>query len=788
MAAPQPVSRVASGRSLGGARANGRGTPGTPGAPLFVGGGSGGSSSAMPRRRPHQAPQAKAPQPTAPQTVASASQALRSEALQEADQSAPPRARGTAPIPNSFRCALSGQVMREPVATCDGQVYELSAIEDWLWRGHRTSPVTGEELQALTLTPQLALQAAIQAFVAHPSAPQAAWCEEPAENELTGLAGMRRRIPEELPAAVPGGGGAGLAQPAANGMGGMASASYIGTPATASGHGVLHQVLQSHQQPQLDRRHLARAANAANAAVEGAKDPMRSSPSRGRRATSQAQDPAAARDRGGAGTGAHGRSRSPSVEAKDEEVGEHGGSVDVDGNMVGRRPARNQPARTTPRRPWNHAGMQAACPSGTRVAGAAVAPKAQSLGAATRANAAAVAATVAADAAMRPKGLGTTSGAIARRSGSPRSASAGRKVDAGHRRQPAATGAPTTRQSHQRQSLAAAMPVPTQPPSAAATGQPRATRGSPGASSRQLGASRSRLALDGAALGAPMRGQLKPAEALEVLGADRGHLAVDNTMLGNCVEGVGLEAKDPSQSPGIDATDEAGRTALMHAAGEGDPEALLQQLEHGATVDATDECRCTALMYAATYGHREAVKCLVEHGAAVEATSKDGWTPLITAAYNGHLEVVDFLLSRGARIEASDERGWTSLMHVAFNGDNQTLRCLLESKAHVDALDSDGRTALVYAAFNGHLENVRCLLQSSGKENYEPPVDGARDTALLFASIHGHVEVVRALLEVAAASQETRHAALKLAADHGHHAVVELLVRRSAVELQLGSR
>jgi len=237
-------------------------------------------------------------------------------------------------------------------------------------------------------------------------------------------------------------------------------------------------------------------------------------------------------------------------------------------------------------------------------------------------------------------------------------------------------------------------------------------------------------------------------------------------------------------STGVNSTDEAGRTALMHAAGEGDAQALRRQLSRGAAVDATDECRCTALMYAATYGHLEAVRCLAEHGAAVEATSKDGWTPLITAAYNGHLEVVRHLLTRGACIEAADERGWTSLMHVAFNGDNETLRCLLQHNASVDTLDSDGRTALVYAAFNGHLDNVRCLLERGAKESKGGPMlEGARDTALLFASIHGHVEVVRLLLEVATATPETRHAALKLAADHGHHGVVELLVQRSATDV-----
>jgi len=72
-------------------------------------------------------------------------------------------------VPISFKCPLTGQVMRDPVATCDGQVFERVAIESWSRHGHRTSPMTGMELEAFTVTPQPALRAAIEAFMLHPS-------------------------------------------------------------------------------------------------------------------------------------------------------------------------------------------------------------------------------------------------------------------------------------------------------------------------------------------------------------------------------------------------------------------------------------------------------------------------------------------------------------------------------------------------------------------------------------------------------------------------------------------
>ena len=57
-----------------------------------------------------------------------------------------------AELPPEITCPITQEVMRDPVATVDGQTYERSAIEHWL-RDHNTSPLTGEVLAMKMLIP-----------------------------------------------------------------------------------------------------------------------------------------------------------------------------------------------------------------------------------------------------------------------------------------------------------------------------------------------------------------------------------------------------------------------------------------------------------------------------------------------------------------------------------------------------------------------------------------------------------------------------------------------------------
>jgi hypothetical protein len=70
----------------------------------------------------------------------------------------------TAPI--EFFCAITHEIMIEPVTTYDGHTYERTAITEWFLTGKTTSPLTNIELQSLNLTPNFELQNSISEFLA----------------------------------------------------------------------------------------------------------------------------------------------------------------------------------------------------------------------------------------------------------------------------------------------------------------------------------------------------------------------------------------------------------------------------------------------------------------------------------------------------------------------------------------------------------------------------------------------------------------------------------------------
>ena len=64
------------------------------------------------------------------------------------------------PLP-AFFCPITGDIMRDPVTTADGQTYDRAAIQTWLERSD-TSPAAGARLPSKTLTPNIALRQAIE--------------------------------------------------------------------------------------------------------------------------------------------------------------------------------------------------------------------------------------------------------------------------------------------------------------------------------------------------------------------------------------------------------------------------------------------------------------------------------------------------------------------------------------------------------------------------------------------------------------------------------------------------
>mmetsp|Transcript_51327 Transcript_51327/g.111384 ORF Transcript_51327/g.111384 Transcript_51327/m.111384 type:complete len:389 (-) Transcript_51327:401-1567(-) len=70
------------------------------------------------------------------------------------------------PVPNCFLCPITKQTMVDPVMAADGANYERGALEGMFLDGHRTSPVTGQELMPGTHQPNLELRTSIEGYMA----------------------------------------------------------------------------------------------------------------------------------------------------------------------------------------------------------------------------------------------------------------------------------------------------------------------------------------------------------------------------------------------------------------------------------------------------------------------------------------------------------------------------------------------------------------------------------------------------------------------------------------------
>ena len=67
-------------------------------------------------------------------------------------------------IAGSLRCSITSSLVLDPVTTCDGQLYERTAIEEWL-QSHTTSPNTGNRLASKTLTPTPSVRTVVERLV-----------------------------------------------------------------------------------------------------------------------------------------------------------------------------------------------------------------------------------------------------------------------------------------------------------------------------------------------------------------------------------------------------------------------------------------------------------------------------------------------------------------------------------------------------------------------------------------------------------------------------------------------
>ena len=131
----------------------------------------------------------------------------------------------------------------------------------------------------------------------------------------------------------------------------------------------------------------------------------------------------------------------------------------------------------------------------------------------------------------------------------------------------------------------------------------------------------------------------------------------------------------------IDATDEAGRTVLMHASFTRYLEDIVQYLiDAGADVNARDEQGRTALMYASAMGHEKVVRKLIAAGADVNITDTQGRNVLVYAKSPGLYEEFDIRTRYDVSISDESRENIVGMLsaRMNFNAEDIETRRILE--------------------------------------------------------------------------------------------------------------
>ncbi|MDD9901160.1 MAG: ankyrin repeat domain-containing protein [Alphaproteobacteria bacterium] len=128
----------------------------------------------------------------------------------------------------------------------------------------------------------------------------------------------------------------------------------------------------------------------------------------------------------------------------------------------------------------------------------------------------------------------------------------------------------------------------------------------------------------------------------------------------------------------------------------------LQLIDDGAALNAQDNDGGTALIHAAWKGHTDIVHTLLDKGAAMDVQDNEKNTALIYAIYRNHPSIAHALLNKGAAMDTQNNHGNTALIYAVYQEHTDISHTLLNKGADAGLKTNEGKTAWDIATEKGY--------------------------------------------------------------------------------------
>lgn len=174
---------------------------------------------------------------------------------------------------------------------------------------------------------------------------------------------------------------------------------------------------------------------------------------------------------------------------------------------------------------------------------------------------------------------------------------------------------------------------------------------------------------------------------------------------------------------------------LFKAIGEKEAGDVRKLLKAGANPNASEEKGRTALMHAGDKDDSDVVEALIKAGANVKAVDAEGRTPLM---YSKSVDVVKLMVKAGADVNARDKEGNTVLISLikSKNANAEMVEALIAAGHDVTVKNKQGLTALIAATDRLKFDIAKLLVPELIKRKYKDKAEFTKAMAnVIFLAI-----------------------------------------------------